>query len=1410
MKTFFKILLLLVSLIAQSRLAEASHVSGGDITFQCTGPDTYLITLKLFRDCQGINLGTSETVTATSSCGGSASVVVNLVPATGSSTGGQNISQLCQTDSLNSTCFGGSLPGMELYTFTGTIVLSPACDFWTLSWSTCCRNNTVNVPTSNGDDIYIETRIYNQTAPCNNSPVFTAQPIPYVCANQPVSFNFGVFEPDGDSLTFQLISGMEMGGTPLVYGGGYSGAVPIPGITVNPQTGQISFTPTLTGNFIVVLQCNEYNSNGDLISTTMRDVQFVVLACANQVPDPNAGAMTSINGNAVQTGPYSLDICEGNTFSFTAVFTDPNPADTLNITTNMATVLANSTYTTSGTNPLTVTFSWTVPPGAAGTNTSFIVELRDNACPVAGLQTFVYDINVLDRTLAWPDQTICGSQQAQLFASGGNFFTWYDMAGNLIPVGPNFSCNPCANPIASPNVTTSYVVQSNLVGSCISSDTVTVSVATNFNYTITQSQNSACMLQPVQMGVNVNPPGTYFYNWSPAAAMNNSTIPNPTASFNQPGTYTVYLSVSNAQGCTYTDSLQFQISPNVAPVVNAISDTVCVGGTNQLMVDFVNTTPAQCGTTTAQCSGALLSGDVGTSATASAGTTYPSVYGNWYWGSRHQILYTAADLNAMGFTGGKINSIAFNVTSLNGGTSSYNNFEIKMGCTNLTSITNWQSGMNNVYGPVNANVTVGWNTYNLTQLFEWDGISNVIVEVCFNNSSFTNNASNTYTTTAGNTVVYYYQDATGVCSNMMVNGFSNQRPNARFGFCPATPDPSQFTYDWSPGTSLNDSTILNPVTTNSTVLTYSVIVTAIAGGCSDTAQVTIYNLPIPGNPAINIPPTLYSCVNDPPFLLTAADPGGVWNGPAVDPVTGMFDPGNAPLGNIAIAYTITASPDCYVTDTLFLDIVSSPNASIVYTGPDTVCISQAPIQLNSAVPGGTWSGTGIDPLTGIFTPSVAGAGTFDLIYTLGSGNCIEDDTVSITVDFYPDSSLNAQPPLCVTDAPINLVPTTPGGVWTGPGITDPANGTFDPAVATPGQYSVNYTLNGVCSFSSDLGITVYPQPITPVISNNTPLCEGLTINFITGTVQNAIYTWTGPGGYTSNLQNPVIDNITLADSGDYSLVVTVDGCNSLSGTSTAVVLPTPPVPSLSSNSPVCEGQELTLFTDAFPNSIYLWSGPAGFTSNQQNPVIPFATAANGGVYAIAKQANGCSSAQTQVSVIVHPSPNALFSANPTQTTLLDPDVQFQNSSPLEMEYTWDFGDGNSSMLFDPMHTYNDTGWYQVVLTVRDQFTGCFDIDSTWVRIDANYAAFFPKAFTPNGDGKNDDFLFKGSGIENFDLLIFDRWGQQVFRSQSSTATWDGTIRGRPADEGVYIYKLQVKVLDQPEIKKYVGSVHLYR
>jgi hypothetical protein len=856
MNTFYHKQLLFILFLIFSLRVNASHISGGDIAFECLGNNQYKITLNLFRDCSGISMSNSELMTASSTCGNTINFTAQL-----QNPGGTIVSQLCSSQMPNSTCSNGTLPGMQIYIYQATVTLNPPCDTWTVTWSTCCRNLVANLQNSMTADFYLQATLNTQSAPCNNSPVFTAQPIPYVCINQPVSYNFGIVEQDGDSLVYSFVSAMANGATLLPYTAGYSGVHPISGITIDPVTGQINFTPTTLGNFVVVVMVNEYNkTTGTLMSTVMRDIQFVVMSCANTPPEINAGVITNLMGNAIQTSPNSIDICEGNTFSFTATYTDVDITDTLFIAnTNITTALPGATYTLSGSNPLEVTYNWTVPPGSANLNTIFTVTIRDNACPVYGMQTFVYDINIQNRTLAWPNQTICGTQQAQLNASGGSVFTWYDMNNNLIPVGPQFSCNPCANPTAQPSVSTSYIVESNLVGSCVNRDTVTVTVAPDFTYSLSQSTTTTCLLQPVNLEVTTNPPGNYTYAWTPANVMSNPSISNPDATFHTPGNFNIQVTITSAAGCVKQQSFTINATNEVVPIITAISDTVCPGDYNQLDVIFGNSIPVNCGITAVPCNSTNSIVTIGTGTGSNTYTTYPALFGNFWWGAKHQILYTAADLQAMGFTGGKINQLGFEIVNLNGSTVQHNAFSIRMGCTNLTEMTNsWQSGLQTVYGPVNHNVTLGWNMFTLTNLFEWDGQSNIIIETCFNNSSWIANCSNTFTITPVPTVTFYHADIGTVCSSTATANTSPSanRPNLRLSYCPISGNSSLYNYAWSPSNLLSNINVINPMASNADGVTFTVLATSLSGSCSASSSVTVNNYSSPTTPTIT--PSGYS------------------------------------------------------------------------------------------------------------------------------------------------------------------------------------------------------------------------------------------------------------------------------------------------------------------------------------------------------------------------------------------------------------------------------------------------------------------------------------------------------------------------------------------------------------------------
>ena len=176
------------------------------------------------------------------------------------------------------------------------------------------------------------------------------------------------------------------------------------------------------------------------------------------------------------------------------------------------------------------------------------------------------------------------------------------------------------------------------------------------------------------------------------------------------------------------------------------------------------------------------------------GTSYPAPYGHWFNGARHQMLITAAEMNAAGVAIPiNFQSLAFDVTGVNG--TSLTDFTIKMSNYSGSTITNWvTTGLTQVFYSPGYTETLGWNTHIFQAPFQWDGVSNILVEVCFNNwpNGFTNNAIVRQTAYPSTRTIYYRSDSDGnLCANN--SAFvtpSNNRPNMRFDL--GLPQPVDF------------------------------------------------------------------------------------------------------------------------------------------------------------------------------------------------------------------------------------------------------------------------------------------------------------------------------------------------------------------------------------------------------------------------------------------------------------------------------------------------------------------------------------------------------------------------------------------------------------------------------------------
>ena len=280
--------------------------------------------------------------------------------------------------------------------------------------------------------------------------------------------------------------------------------------------------------------------------------------------------------------------------------------------------------------------------------------------------------------------------------------------------------------------------------------------------------------------------------------------------------------------------------------------------------------------------------------------------------------------------------------------------------------------------------------------------------------------------------------------------------------------------------------------------------------------------------------------------------------------------------------------------------------------------------------------------------------------------------------------------------------------WHEGNITNPAIGTGPNFTACPSTQFTSYSAlltytncaNEVNQFWSTVDVNL-SGPVAPQFTSNSPVCETQTLTLDGPTVAGATYFWSGPGGWTSNLENPTIPGATAAASGTYNLYVVVAGCTSSIVTQQILVVGAASTPPFTTNSPVCAGEPIQLTTGPQPGAIYHWSGPNGFTSNLQNPTIP-ATPAAAGNYTLFIELSGCNSGTSQQNVVVNPTPpTPNFTVNSPLCTLED--IVFDGPSIPGATYAWTGPGGWTSSVEDPTRpnaSIGMSGTYNLTITVN--------------------------------------------------------------------------------------------------------------
>ncbi len=952
MKHLFRTLLVLAVVSLFSTTTKASHIAAADVYYEYISPLNYRVHLILYRDCTGISLGSTAGMTARdSSC---AQNTINFT-----------VDTVGVNDPWNGTPRHGICPNLvslnpcvnppsqfvvyQYFHYAANITLPYACSDWRFRWSSNARNTNFTVG-------QVSTCVFaelNNTVRPNNSAILTAEPIPYICVNQPYQYLNSPIDPDLDSLVFAATpagnNASPFGCAPCAYLSTYSPANPIlplpqtaANYLVDPTTGTVSFTPTLVGSFVLAFTATEYDYiTKQKVGHIQRDVQVSVVGCTTVPPTPVINATTNslirnlTGATQLATTPtVVVGVCPGTTMSFEV----EGKGDTVN---NLVKTFANnsisaigSSYTSNplaGGNPVVGTFTWTPPASQIGDHTlifSFVDSTCTNGQPIILRSNIVVLIKVLRGVSAGPDLPVCFLGDSIILPALGpediTQWSWSELGVSGTPHGIS---NPnVQNPFVRPVRTTTYIVNTNGQTACKNTDTITVFIDTSVTVKGNATPNILCEPGLITLGATPDgPPPSY-----------------------------------------------------------------------------------KCGDENVACAGPSALSSLGANLGASFNVS-PFLGSNN--GARCQLVFTQAELAAAGMVGPRrIDSLSFNI--INKTSFSSFNMEMKMGCTFLSDIQSFipSSLLKKVYEN-NAYVSkLGINTFKLTNPFVWDGVRNIIVDVCFYNL----NPVGIDEVASSPTVNNQYIGAVspfGGCQIPEAPGsttptIATNRPNMRFFSCdlPLT----AWQYRWE-GPYIFDSTIQNPQAFVNEDPTKFVVYTTGGNGCEvwDTVTVNLSNHdvlidPVQKTICLNgrVRPIAIGVGNAPPEVFQwFAGPNSSLNDLSC---TNCAKPEIIPTSVGNHVYTVVRTDFYGCTDTASITITVLPLPNINITTGDTIVVRYGE-EVQLMAEGGikySWS-----PSWGMNNPNISSPvikPSETTLYTVNGINengCGEDDAIYVIVDF---------------------------------------------------------------------------------------------------------------------------------------------------------------------------------------------------------------------------------------------------------------------------------------------------------------------------------------------------------------------------------------------------------------------------
>ncbi|MEM8528845.1 MAG: PKD domain-containing protein [Bacteroidota bacterium] len=318
-------------------------------------------------------------------------------------------------------------------------------------------------------------------------------------------------------------------------------------------------------------------------------------------------------------------------------------------------------------------------------------------------------------------------------------------------------------------------------------------------------------------------------------------------------------------------------------------------------------------------------------------------------------------------------------------------------------------------------------------------------------------------------------------------------------------------------------------------------------------------------------------------------------------------------------------------------------------------------------------------------------------------------------------------------------------------------------------------------------------------------CNAEPVNFVDLSQANGnppdSWEWLFGDGESSDLQNPT-HLFQRAGEQTITLNVALGECEG-SLTKTLLYYPVPQEVTIAQNGGIfCGATTINFENLSIPivdeNYGVTWDFGDGGRSNELSPSYNYSEI---GIFPVSLEISspsGCiNSATFENFVQIDPQPIANFSFIPQQPTFNNPTVNFIDSSQFASTYEWIFNQGEAfSSLNNPTYTFPDTGFQEITLIVTHE-SGCQDSITQQLDIPPIVKFFIPNAFSPNDDGRNDEFLPQGIvlGIRDYELSIWNRWGNLVFQTNDPFQAWDGKIdnlRTEGTQAGTYVYHISYK------------------